>query len=149
MYLAFGIVEVVPWLLTLGIVILTWWQLRLIRVQIDLARQQSTTTFEDGLTQQYRRIMESIPIEIWLGEAIETLEIGSRNRCRDAIYRYIDLCQDQVFLRDNGRITEATWTEWAPGIKGNMNIAAFKEVWSEVQAKLPDSFSELREFLST
>ena len=33
------------------------------RVQIDLARQQATTTFEDGLTQQYRRIMESIPRE--------------------------------------------------------------------------------------
>ena len=54
--------------------------------QIKLLKEQATTSFENGLTQHYRQIMESIPTNIWLGSALETLDEGRQNRCRDAIY---------------------------------------------------------------
>ena len=75
--------------------------------QIKLVKEQATTSFEDGLTQHYRQIMESIPINIWLGSALETLNEERQNRCRDAIYRYIDLCQDQVVLHAKKRINRS------------------------------------------
>ena len=43
-------------IVTAGLVFLAW-------KQIKLVKEQSTTSFEDGLTEHYRRIMESIPIE--------------------------------------------------------------------------------------
>jgi hypothetical protein len=117
--------------------------------QIKLVKEQATTSFEDGLTQHYRQIMESIPINIWLGSPLETLDEERQNRCRDAIYRYIDLCQDQVVLYAKGRITEATWIEWRAGIKTWMTmVPAFKQVWGAVNEKRPESFKELRELLS-
>ena len=101
--------------------------------QIKLVKEQATTSFEDGLTQHYRQIMESIPINIWLGSALETLDEERQNRCQDAIYRYIDLCQDEVVLHAKKRITDATWIEWEAGIKTNMTILpAFKQVWGVV-----------------
>jgi len=139
---ALHILEALAYISAAVVAPLVWWQIRCVK-------KQATTSFEDSLTDHYRRIIENIAIEIWLGPDLDTLELEPKKRCREAIYRYIDLCQDQVFLHDNGRITDATWAEWGPGIKGNMSIAAFKEVLNEVQAKLPNSFSEPRKFLST
>ncbi len=148
MKLTVGIFQVVSSLAALWIVFLAWKQLRLIREQIDLVRQQATTSFEDSLTEHYRRIMESIPTAIWLGSKLEELDKERKNPCRDAIYRYIDLCQEQAFLHDDGRISDKTWTQWGDGIKSNLKIPAFKEVWDEVKAKRRDSFSELKRLLS-
>ncbi|MGO8733758.1 MAG: hypothetical protein ACLQVM_13310 [Terriglobia bacterium] len=127
---------------TTALVFLAW-------KQIKLVKEQATTSFEDGLTEHYRRIMESIPINIWLGEGLQTLDQERQNRCRDAIYRYIDLCQEQMFLHESGRVTEATWVEWESGIRCNMEVPAFKQIWHDVEVKLPESFLELRKFLSS
>jgi hypothetical protein len=121
-------------------VILTWHQIRLFR-------KQATTTFEDGLTAQYRRIMENIPTDIWLGSSLRNLDKDRQDHCRDAIYRYIDLSNEQAFLYAKKRVTEDAWKEWVQGIKGNMDLPAFQEVWAEVAAKSPDSFKELRSVL--
>ncbi len=104
-------------------VILTWQQIRLFR-------KQATTTFEDGLTAQYRKIMEDIPIDIWLGSKLTTLAKDRQDQCRDAIYRYIDLSNEQAFLHSKKRVGDETWAEWSVGIKGNMELPAFREVWS-------------------
>jgi hypothetical protein len=133
---------------------LVWKQLRLIRQQIDLVReqidllrQQATTSFEDSLTAHYRRIMESIPTNIWLGGGLNTLDEVRQNLCRDAIYRYIDLCQEQTVLHDENRIADSTWKQWGDGIRSNMKILAFQQVWNEVKTARPDNFLELAIFL--
>jgi hypothetical protein len=101
-----------------------------------LVRKQATTSFEDSLTAQYRKIMKDIPADIWLGAHLTTLTKEHKDRCRDAIYRYIDLSNEQAFLHDKKRVSEEAWTEWRTGIKGNMELPAFKEVWTEVSKTL-------------
>lgn len=124
-----------------GLIFLAW-------KQVKLVKEQAVTSFEDGLTDHYRRIMESIPIEIWLGSPLKTLDEERQKRCRDAIYRYIDLCQDQMVLYGKNRITEETWVEWSAGIRTYMTkLPAFKQVWQEVNLKRRDTFAELRSFL--
>jgi hypothetical protein len=122
---------------TVVAVVLTWLQLRQVR-------KQATTTFEDRLTEQYRRIMENIPIEVWLGSDLKTLPEQQRDRCRNAIYRYIDLSNEEALLYNNKRITEDAWVEWRKGIETNMRLPAFAEVWAEVNEKTPAAFEELR-----
>ena len=122
---------------TVLLAIFAWQQLRQLR-------KQATTTFEDSLTAQYRRIMESIPTDVWLGSQLKTLDKERQDRCRDAIYRYLDLSNEQAFLHIKKRITDEAWNEWSKGIKGNLELPAFKEVWAEVGGKYRDSFKELR-----
>ena len=119
------------------IAFLAWRQIRLLRVQ-------ATTTFEDRLTEHYRRIMESIPTDVWLGSGLATVDKEHHDQCRDAIYRYIDLCQEQTILHKMKRITPETWIEWKKGILENMKLPAFSEVWKEIGKKRPDDFVELR-----
>jgi hypothetical protein len=122
---------------TVVYVVLTW-------QQVKLFRNQATTTFEDSLTTQYRRIMEDIPTDIWLGAELKALPKENQERCRDAIYRYIDLSNEQAFLHNKRRVTDEVWLEWRSGIKGNMELPAFKEAWSEVSQHFRDNFNELR-----
>jgi len=130
-------IQAIASLATVVAVVLTWLQLRQVR-------KQATTTFEDRLTQQYRRIMEDIPTAIWLGSELKSLSEQQRDRCRDAIYRYIDLSNEEAFLYDKRRVTEDAWIEWRKGIETNMKLPAFAEVWAEVNEKSPASFEELR-----
>jgi hypothetical protein len=117
-------------------------------LQIRSLRKQVTTALEDGLTAQYRRIMEYIPVEIWLDHELKELRDDKRrNDSRDAIYRYIDLSQEQAFLHDVNRVSDETWIEWSKGIKFNMELKAFRGVWEEVSEKYPNSFGELRALL--
>ena len=133
----FQLIQALASIATVVLVILTWQQIRLVR-------KQATTTFEDSLTAQYRRIMENIPTDIWLGSQLKTLDKESQSRCRDAIYRYLDLSNEQAFLHTKKRVTDEAWNEWRQGMKGNMELPAFKEVWVEVAQKHPDSFKEFR-----
>jgi len=131
------IIQTVASLATVVAVILTWQQLRLVR-------KQATTTFEDRLTEQYRRIMEDIPTDIWLGSELKALGEVQRDRCRDAIYRYIDLSNEEALLFGMKRITDDAWTEWRKGIQTNLKLPAFAEVWAQVKKKNAGGFEELR-----
>lgn len=116
-------------------------------IEIRIVRKQARTSFEDDLTTQYRRIMEHIPIDICLGSGLETIDKEQQSRCRDAIFRYIDLSNEQAFLYNKNRVTNETWVEWRAGIKTNMNLPAFKQVWAEVRNRCPESFKELQTLL--
>jgi hypothetical protein len=109
--------------------------------QIRLTRQLSRTQFEDDLTKQFREIIRRIPIEALLGE--ELCE-EAYDRTRDDFFRYIDLSNEQVFLRRNDRVSARTWKLWCEGIKAFLSRPAFGRAWGEFKDKSPDTFKELR-----
>jgi hypothetical protein len=77
--------------------------------------------------------MEDIPTYVWLGAELKELGEEQRDRCRDAIYRYIDLSNEQAFLHNKKRVTNDAWIEWRKGIQTNMKLPAFAEVWAQVK----------------
>lgn len=109
--------------------------------QIRLTRQLSRTQFEDDLTKQFREIIRRIPIEALLGEELSE---EAYDRTRDDFFRYIDLSNEQVFLRRNDRISARTWKLWCEGIKAFLSRPAFGRAWGEFKDKSPDTFKELR-----
>jgi hypothetical protein len=115
-------------------VLFAWWQIR-------LAKQQAITQFEDGLAREYRNIAQKIPVKALLGGEIEEKDY---EKALDDFYHYIDLTNEQVFLRQNNRITLKTWENWCDGIKSNLSRPAFKRAWTEIKLRATDSFNELR-----
>jgi hypothetical protein len=59
----FELTQTIASVATVAAVILTWLQL----IQV---KKPARTTFEDRLNEQYRRIMEDIPADIWLGSKL-------------------------------------------------------------------------------
>ena len=109
--------------------------------QIRLTRQLSRTQFEDDLTKQFREIIRRIPVEALLGEELSE---EAYDRTRDDFFRYIDLSNEQVFLRRNDRVSARTWKLWCEGIKAFLSRPAFGRAWGEFKEQSPDTFKELR-----
>jgi hypothetical protein len=101
----------------------------------------SQTQLEDRLAEQYRAITAELPLEALLGKPIPSHEMTNNLR---AFYRYLDLSNEQVYLRMKGRVRRSTWREWSEGMRGNFRRPAFKVAWTRIRtdtAKL--DFDEL------
>lgn len=97
------------------------------------------STFEDSLDQQYRALIKDIPVDALIGK--EVID-SKKDETRELIYNYLDLCNEQIFLRKRNRISKETWLDWCAGMKSNLEKTAFKDVWSEVKMKSNFSFLE-------
>jgi len=117
----------------IGVAVAAW--------QIWLSRRQAVTDFEDGLNREYRTLLEQIPLDALLGGELSDDE---HNDALPAFFRYIDLSNEQVFLRMCGRVSKYTWQSWREGIRNNLNKPSFSRAWREIKDRAPDSFSELR-----
>ena len=67
---------------------------------------QARTDFEDDLAREYRQLAREIPTKALLGEELTPKEHGY---AFPLFFHYIDLSNEQIFLRKNGRISAQTW----------------------------------------
>ena len=109
--------------------------------QLYLHACQSVTSFEDQLTRQYRQIAANIPFMAFLGKDFSPEKY---NDVREQIYNYLDLSNEQVFLRQTGRISAKTWSYWKDGIQANLKRQLFEQVWSDVKKHDAKQFQELQ-----
>ena len=82
------IVPVSNAIMAVGALLILW--------QIRQAKRQAVTSFEDSLDNEYRGIIHQIPAKALLGEALSAKEAREH---LDEFIAYIDLCNQQVFLR--------------------------------------------------
>lgn len=120
-------------------VFLAWWQIR-------QARKQSVVQFEDQLAAQYRALTQRLPIEALLGEELNEAQY---REALPVFYHYIDLTNEQVFLRRSGRVSESTWVNWCDGIRWNLTRPAFGRAWKEIADRSPESFEGIRRLMKS
>lgn len=102
---------------------------------------QSKTTFEDSLTKEYREIIRKIPYKALVGDNVSEKE---ENIAFNEIFNYMDICNEQIFLRIEGRIRKNTWLNWQEGMKTNFSTQIFKLVSEDVFEKVENNFKELK-----
>jgi len=107
--------------------------------QIWESRKLAQTSFEDGIDQQYRKLAMNIPVDALIGKPIN----DKKDELREIIYNYLDLCNEQTYLRQKKRISKNRWKEWNDGIKDNLSKPVFKEVWNEIKDTAPNTFTAL------
>ena len=126
--------------------------------QVWQLNKTSRTTFEDGLNKEYRDLVSRIPVDVLMGMSFR--DIPDKRKCgvkgcevRERIYNYLDLCNEQVYLRKVGRVSKKCWENWRAGIEDNLSSSrpcrsprpAFKEVWDEVKNRDRCTFSHLKQ----
>jgi hypothetical protein len=117
----------------------------LVAVQLWYSRQQARTALEDELSKEYREIALALPPEAFFdsGDGEDVPEFATN--LRDYL-RYIDLTNQQVFLRSQRRVSRRTWRLWRDGIRDNLTQRpAFREAWCHLSARMGRSFDELKE----
>jgi hypothetical protein len=112
-----------------------------------LQRGQARTQFEDAIGAQYRELIRpQLLSHALLPNAFNELPELERDRSRH-VYLYLDLCNEQVFLRAIGRVSRSTWTvQWAEGIRANLQQnEVIARTWQLIK-QATDDFDELRVF---
>jgi hypothetical protein len=113
----------------------------LILWQIREARNSAVTSFEDSMDKEYRDIIHCLPAKVMLGaESNDTIFFEHL----DEFYSYIDLCNQQTFLRQRKRVRRSTWLFWSDGMRSNLDRPAFRAAWEIIKKEAPGDFSELR-----
>jgi len=101
------------------------------------------------MNKEYRELMKDIPAEILMGKKFgENVNEEKRREAKECIYNYIDLSNEQVFLRMNHRVSDKMWVFWCAGIKHNLQLPEFNKIWNEIKECSPESFTELRKLES-
>jgi hypothetical protein len=108
--------------------------------QLVLTKRIAQLQFEDALAKEYRDIAAKLPTKVFYGVSLDAREQAS---LRDEFYRYIDLSNEQICLRQRRRVSKAVWQSWREGIKSNLSLPAFSTAWEEVKDRT-NSFAELR-----
>lgn len=109
--------------------------------QIKKTGDLHRTQFEDSLAKEYRDLIQKIPVKALLGRELTAKEY---EEAKPFLFHYINLTNDQIFLRSKGRISLEVWNDWQRGIKYNLNdLPAFKKIWVEIKED-SESFRELR-----
>ncbi len=104
------------------------------------AQKIAQTEFEDSLDQQYRELAKGIPVDALIGK---TVSEDKKEFTRELIYNYLDLSNEQVFLRKRNRIRKDTWLDWCAGIKSHLQKTEFQLVWQEIKLESPGAFTFL------
>lgn len=109
--------------------------------QLNLLKQQGVTSLEDTLSSEYRQLASTLPLPALLGEPLSDDE---HVKALDEFYRYFDLCNHQIYLHDQQRISNETWAFWKDGIFSNLKRPAFARAWAEIASRADGDFDELR-----
>src|SRR4051794_40584100 len=119
-------------------------------MELAAGRRQQRTQLEDELSREYRAIAATFPIDAQLDRPIKSVDVTSDDKPPSpdeigVLIRYIDLCNQQVFLRQQRRISFATWQDWHAGIRDNLTRPAVARTWAFIREHTDDSFHELAE----
>ena len=101
-------------------------------VQVRVTKKQAIAQFEDNIDKQYREISMALPVDVLIGGSPTEEQISN---VRELIFNYLDLSNEQVYLRAKGRISKDTWSSWSSGIKDHLNRPAFVKVYEEVKER--------------
>ena len=82
----------------------------------------------------------AIPVDALIGKPVSD---DQSDDVRELVYNYLDLSNEQVYLRSKKRVTKDTWKDWCTGIQENLQRPAFQTVWSEVKSEAPGTFTFL------
>ncbi len=110
------------------------------RHQLKSSREIAQLQFEDALGKEYRELAGELSKKALLGEELSDAEYET---AFDELYRYFDLTNEQISLRQRGRISTEVWQSWSAGIQANIELPAFQRAWIEIKER-SIIFEELR-----
>ncbi|MFT7560501.1 MAG: hypothetical protein ACI93R_002421 [Flavobacteriales bacterium] len=83
-----------------------------------------------------------MPVDALIGK---TVSQAQESETRELIFNYLDLCNEQIFLRKKNKIAKDTWRDWSSGMESHLQKVAFKLIWDEIKDKSPGRFSFLEQ----
>ncbi|MEI8096414.1 MAG: hypothetical protein WCG80_19550 [Spirochaetales bacterium] len=113
---------------------------------VQLYRDATTrkSEFIESVERDYRDLIKEIPYQVFLGKL---LTVDEQAKTMDDFYRYFDLTNNQVMLRQHKKISRDTWENWSAGAKNNLSLPAFRAAYKEIVEPWPTQFTEMQQLV--
>ena len=95
-------------------------------------REQLWLTTFNEYTRRYADIMEDLPFDARNPQALfdlDSLPAREREGVLKVVRKYANLCSEEMYLHQIGRIDKKTWSIWATGIRDTMRTPCFRRGW--------------------
>lgn len=110
------------------------------------------TQLENRLNEEYRENWREVDSELLLNpdyhESAVDGQLDLTESEANAIYSYVDLTNQQIFLRRRGRIRKSRWKDWEQGIQTLIQHPPINAEWKRIKEKTDTEvgrdFDELR-----
>jgi hypothetical protein len=82
--------------------------------------------------------MDGLPFDARRPESgfdIEALDDEEKKRVLGAFRKYFNLCSEELWLKNIGRIDDRTWSVWEVGIKEIARFPSFAYAWAELRCE--------------
>ena len=87
-------------------------------------------------TRRYSDIVQELPAESRRPGShfsLKSLEPSERGRVLNAARGYLNLCSEEFYLHERGRIDDTTWAIWRQGMVETLRLPWIQETWSDLQ----------------
>jgi len=140
---AFDLKDIIEALAFIAAAVSVWVQLRGIQNQMWL------NTFTE-YTRRYDEAMTTMPFEArGIGVPVEVngLSDDLRKSVLTAMRRYFNLCSEERYLHQRGRIDSKTWNIWKTGIRDSACGPFFASAWRCLAAEY-EFYPDFRDFMN-
>ncbi len=121
-------------------------------LQVAAQRVQFRTAFQDDLWREQRQVIARLPVALTMMSHDDDAPFDATQLGDDdyrTLFRYFDLCNEQAFLADRGRIGRHTWAQWRQNIESTMRRPAFAHAWAQIgNGRAQDEFEHLAAVLN-
>ena len=101
--------------------------------QLQQNWRQLVLGFERTFVDRYERIIRDVPLSLLLGDSLDP----SRDReALRAFYDYFELCEEEMYYRQVGKISTSTWSDWWEGIALHLRRQAFRTAWEYLRERV-------------
>lgn len=102
--------------------------------------------FFSRFVERYQKIMVLLPSDVYSKEfdisTVKDKEMFLRN-----MRSYFDLCSQEYFLYQKGKISKEVWCEWEEGILSSFNYPAFQIAWNQLSSS-EAMYADFKVFIS-
>jgi len=112
--------------------------------QLWESRKLSAAAFEDSFDEKYRQLAYDIPVDALLSKKVNKQDM---TQAREWVYNYLDLSNEQIYLRVQNRVSRDRWREWSKWIEQHLKRPFFKKILKEVEKDSLDTFSYLEKLI--
>lgn len=95
-------------------------------------------------TKRYDQIMEQLPDNFRVNSETGIDNISEEDRKN--MVRYLNLCSEEYFLKENGYLDEEIWETWEGEFKRYLNNTPLGDEWKNIREEF-DAYSDFQEFV--
>ncbi len=106
--------------------------------QVWSVRRSARLNFEQHFIDRYRQVVARMPLSHLWGDCESHMDVPDHvdpTTVERAYFDYFELCEEQFYYRRGGRISNATWRDWAIGITSNGQLPTFRSAWHDFETR--------------